>query len=129
MPFLLLTAVEVTRSVNFFGVSTFIELYWLQHLGAGHLAAGTALTCFMVGGVTGTLLGGRVADRFGLTRTILVGNAAAIPALIALRISDDVTSALLAAVAAVPAVLLSLLLPSPRPTGPAGSAPAEVGRV
>jgi FSR family fosmidomycin resistance protein-like MFS transporter len=99
-PFLLLTAVEVTRSVNFFGVSTFIELYWLQHLGAGHLAAGTALTGFMVGGVTGTLLGGRIADRFGLTRTILVGNAAAIPALIALRISPDATSALLAAVAA-----------------------------
>jgi hypothetical protein len=32
-----------------------------------------------------TSLGGRIAGRFGLTRTVLAGNAAAIPALVALR--------------------------------------------
>ena len=99
-PFLLLTAVEITRSVTFFAISTFIELYWIAHLHASRPVAGVALTCFLTGGIAGTLLGGRLADRFGLTRTILVGNAAAIPALIALRACPGAGSGLAAAVAA-----------------------------
>jgi len=98
-PFLVLTAVEVTRSVNFFGTSTFIELYWITHLHASRPVAGAALSCFLFGGVAGTLLGGRIADRFGLTRTVLVGNAAAIPALIALRVCPGAGIALAAALA------------------------------
>jgi MFS transporter, FSR family, fosmidomycin resistance protein len=103
-PFLLLTAVEITRSVNFFGTSTFIELYWITHLHASRPVAGAALTCFLTGGVAGTLLGGRIADRFGLTRTVLVGNVAAIPALIALRACPGASIALAAALAAGVAV-------------------------
>ena len=103
-PFLLLTAVEITRSVSFFGTSTFIELYWITHLHASRPVAGAALTCFLTGGVAGTLLGGRIADRFGLTRTVLVGNVAAIPALIALRACPGASIALAAALAAGVAV-------------------------
>ena len=103
-PFLLLTAVEVTRSVNFFVTSTFIELYWIAHLHASRQVAGAALTCFLTGGIAGTLLGGRLADRFGLTRTVLAGNAAAIPAMIALRACPGAGSALVAALAAGVAV-------------------------
>jgi MFS transporter, FSR family, fosmidomycin resistance protein len=99
-PFLLLTVVEITRSINFFGTSTFIELYWIAHLHASRPVAGTALTCFLLGGVAGTLLGGRIADRFGLTRTVTLGNAAAIPALIALRACPSAGIALVAALAA-----------------------------
>lgn len=58
------------------------------------------LTCFLTGGIAGTLLGGRIADRFGLTRTVLVGNAAAIPALMALRACPGAGLALVAALAA-----------------------------
>ena len=97
-PFLLLTAVEVTRSVTFFGTSTFIELYWITHLHASRPLAGVALTCFLTGGVAGTLLGGRIADRLGLTRTVLAGNVAAIPALIALRACPALAAALAAGV-------------------------------
>jgi len=86
--------------VTFFGTSTFIELYWITHLHASRPVAGVALTCFLTGGVAGTLLGGRLADRFGLTRTILAGNAAAIPALIALRACPGAGIALAAALAA-----------------------------
>jgi FSR family fosmidomycin resistance protein-like MFS transporter len=86
--------------VNFFGTSTFIELYWITHLHASRLVAGAALTCFLTGGVAGTLLGGRLADRFGLTRTVLTGNVAAIPALIALRACPGAGLALAAALAA-----------------------------
>jgi MFS transporter, FSR family, fosmidomycin resistance protein len=99
-PFLLLTAVEITRSVNFFGTSTFIELYWITYLHASRPVAGVALMCFLTGGVLGTLLGGRLADRFGLTRTVLAGNAAAIPALIALRVCPGAGLALAPALAA-----------------------------
>jgi MFS transporter, FSR family, fosmidomycin resistance protein len=98
-PFLLLTAVEIMRSVTFFGASTFIELYWITHLHASRPEAGVALACFLFGGVAGSLLGGRIADRFGLTRTVLTGNAAAIPALIALRASPGAEFALIAALA------------------------------
>src|SRR5579863_9780360 len=99
-PFLLLTAVEVTRSVNFFVTSTFIELYWIAHLHASRPVAGAALTCFLTGGIAGTLLGGRLADRFGLTRTVVAGNAAAVPAMIALRACPVAGVALAAALAA-----------------------------
>jgi len=85
--------------VNFFSTSTFIELYWITQLHASRPVAGAALACFMFGGVTGTLLGGRLADRFGLTRTVLAGNAAAIPALIALRVCPGPGLALAAALA------------------------------
>ncbi|HEY1002603.1 MAG TPA: MFS transporter [Streptosporangiaceae bacterium] len=41
-PFLVMTGVEIVRSVVFFGVNTFIELYWIHHLGASRGAAGLA---------------------------------------------------------------------------------------
>jgi FSR family fosmidomycin resistance protein-like MFS transporter len=131
-PFLLLTAVEVTRSVNFFGVSTFIELYWLTHLHASRLAAGAALTCFLTGGVVGTLLGGRIADRFGLTRTILAGNAAAVPALIALRACPGAGIALAAALLAgitvrIPFSVLVKLGQDYLPTRPGTAAGVTLG--
>ena len=62
--------------------------------------AGMALTCFLTGGVGGTLLGGQIADRFGLIRMVLAGNVAAIPALIALRACPGAGIALAAALAA-----------------------------
>ena len=99
-PFAALTGIEALRSVAFFGLNTFIELYWIRDLHASRGLAGLALTCFLAGGVAGTLLGGRIADRFGLTRTVLAGNAAAIPALIALRACPSAGIALVAALAA-----------------------------
>jgi FSR family fosmidomycin resistance protein-like MFS transporter len=69
-PFLVMTGVEIVRSVVFFGVNTFIELYWIHHLGASRGLAGAALACFLVGGVAGTLLGGRMADRIRLVRAL-----------------------------------------------------------
>jgi FSR family fosmidomycin resistance protein-like MFS transporter len=103
-PFLLLTAVEVTRSVNFFATSTFIELYLITHLHASRAMAGAGLTSFLLGGVGGTLLGGRIADRIGLTRTVLAGNVVAVPALIALRACPSAGLAVAAALAAGVAV-------------------------
>ena len=86
-PFLVLTAIEVVRSVAFFGVNTFIELYWLRELHTGRALAGTALACFLGGGVLGTLLGGRISDRIGMVRTVQLGAVLAVPLLVGLRLT------------------------------------------
>lgn len=36
------------RSAAFFGLNTFIELYWIRHLDASRALAGIALTCFLL---------------------------------------------------------------------------------
>ncbi len=89
IPFLLLTAVAVVRAIISFGLSTFLALYWINSLGGSRALGGAALTAFMAGGVAGTLLGGRLADRIGTLRTIQIGSIAAIPALIALRLTPS----------------------------------------
>jgi FSR family fosmidomycin resistance protein-like MFS transporter len=86
-PFSALVGIEVVRSAAFFGVNTFIELYWIRHLHTGRGAAGAALACFLVGGVAGTLLGGRIADRIGTVRTVQLGTLVALPMLAGLRLS------------------------------------------
>jgi FSR family fosmidomycin resistance protein-like MFS transporter len=95
-----LTAIEVVRSMTFFGINTFIELYWIRYLHLSKAAAGAALACFLVGGVAGTLLGGRIADRYGMVRTTRFGALIAVPFLIALRLSTGPVAPLVCAVAA-----------------------------
>lgn len=97
-PFAALTAIEVVRSAAFFGVNTFIELYWLYHLHAPRVLAGIALACFLVGGVVGTLLGGRIADRLGLVRTVQLGTVLVVPMLVGLRLCPGAIASLAFAV-------------------------------
>ncbi|MDA0166361.1 MFS transporter [Solirubrobacter ginsenosidimutans] len=92
--FALLIGVEVARSSVSFGVNTFVALYWIRHLGASSALGGTALALELGGGVLGTLLGGRIADRLGLVRTVQLGNTLLIPALIALLLCRDQYAAL-----------------------------------
>jgi FSR family fosmidomycin resistance protein-like MFS transporter len=92
--FAALTAVEIVRSTISTGQNTFISLYWIRHLGAGSALGGTALTLELGGGVLGTLLGGRIADRFGMVRTVQFGNAAMLPGLCLLLACDDKYGAL-----------------------------------
>lgn len=84
-PFLVLTAVAVVRSVVFAALITFLALYWVEQLRSTPALGGAALTALLVGGVAGTLVGGRLADRIGAVRVVRIGSAAAVPALIALR--------------------------------------------
>ncbi|HWC22753.1 MAG TPA: MFS transporter [Flexivirga sp.] len=90
----LLTATEVIRSGFSNGVNTFVSLYWIRHLGASSALGGTALTLELAGGVAGTLLGGRMADRLGLVRTIQIGNTALLPAVGGLLLCQDKYGAL-----------------------------------
>ena len=92
--FAVLTAVEVIRSTISFGINTFISLYWIRQLGASSALGGAALTVALGGGVLGTLLGGRIADRIGMVRTVQLGNALLLPALIGLLLCQDKYAAL-----------------------------------
>lgn len=92
--FALLTCSEVVRSAISNGVNTFVVLYWIRHLGASNVLGGVALTLELGGGVIGTLLGGRIADRIGLVRTVQIGNALLIPAMWALILCEDKYGAL-----------------------------------
>ncbi|WP_207934359.1 MFS transporter [Actinomadura sp. KC06] len=86
-PFAVLTAISVVRSAVFAAVATFIGLYWIRHLDASQPMAGAALACFLGGGVAGTVLGGRLADRFGLVRTVQLGALLVTPMLVGLRLA------------------------------------------
>lgn len=81
-PFSLLAIVIALRSFVYFGFVTFIPLYFIHVLHTGKGTGGAALTIMLVGGAVGTLVGGRLADRFG-RRTVLIGSMAVLPFLIA----------------------------------------------
>lgn len=76
-----LTLVVVMRSIVFFGISTFLALYFIHHLGASTALGGAALSVFLVSGAAGTLLGGWVADRHSRLTSIRIGFGLCIPAL------------------------------------------------
>jgi FSR family fosmidomycin resistance protein-like MFS transporter len=77
-PFTLLAVVIALRSFVYFGFVTFIPLYFIHDLHTSRGIAGAALTVMLVGGAIGTLVGGRLADRFG-RRSVLIGSMAVLP--------------------------------------------------
>jgi MFS transporter, FSR family, fosmidomycin resistance protein len=80
-PFVLLGLVIALRSFVYFGFVTFIPLYFIHDLHTSTGTGGAALTVMLIGGAMGTLLGGRLADRFG-RRTVLIGSMIVLPPLI-----------------------------------------------
>jgi MFS transporter, FSR family, fosmidomycin resistance protein len=70
--FTMLMIVIILRSVLFYGLNTFLPLYWLNVLHQSNAAAGTILTVYFFCGVFGTLLGGRLGDRIGYRRIIAI---------------------------------------------------------
>ncbi|MBV9416324.1 MAG: MFS transporter [Solirubrobacterales bacterium] len=80
-PFAILAGVIALRSFVYFGLVTFIPLYYVKVLDTSKALGGVALSAMLLGGAAGTLLGGPLADRFG-RRTVLVGSMLVIPPLI-----------------------------------------------
>jgi MFS transporter, FSR family, fosmidomycin resistance protein len=98
-PFTVLALVIAVRSFIYFGLITFIPLYYIHVLHAGKAVGGAALSAMLIGGAAGTLIGGPLADRFG-RRAVLVGSMAAIPGLvIGLILSGQVLGVLFATLA------------------------------
>lgn len=92
-PFAIVTGVVIIRSIIFYGLNTFIPLYWIHVYQQSTTAAGTALSIMFGAGVAGTLWGGRLADKYGHRRVVLVGYAALIPLLVLFVQVRDVIAA------------------------------------
>lgn len=91
--FMRLTAVVVLRSIIFFGLTSFLALYFIQHLGVSTSVGNSALTVFLVTGAVGTLLGGWVADRYGRLTSIRIGFALTVPAMAGLVLAPGPVTA------------------------------------
>jgi FSR family fosmidomycin resistance protein-like MFS transporter len=88
-----LTAVVVARSILFFGLTSFIALYFIHDRGTSTAVGGAALTTFLAAGAVGTLLGGWVADRSGRVTTIRWGLAVIPPAMVGMLIAPNLAVA------------------------------------
>ncbi|MCX4524608.1 MULTISPECIES: MFS transporter [unclassified Streptomyces] len=75
-----LSLVVIVRSVAFTGLSTFIALY-VRERGGGDTAGTVALFALFAGSAGGTLLGARLASRWGRVATVHRAYAAAAPAI------------------------------------------------
>lgn len=95
LPFSLLSLTIVGKSIIYYGLFTFIPLYWTTVLNQSQIAGGTALTLFSVAGIFGNLTGGRLADRFGHRKVIVIGCFLLVPSLPALLWADNVLTATL----------------------------------
>jgi FSR family fosmidomycin resistance protein-like MFS transporter len=109
-PFAIVTGVVIIRSIIFYGLNTFIPLYWIHVYQQSTTAAGTALSVMFGAGVAGTLWGGRLADTYGHRRVVLIGYAALIPLLI---LFVQVRDVLLATALLVPIGIVLLSTYSP----------------
>lgn len=87
--FLKLTSIVVVRAVVFFGLTSFLALYFIHDLGTSTILGGVALTVFLVAGAVGTLLGGWLADRAGRLVSIRVGFVLSIPAMAGLVLTSE----------------------------------------
>lgn len=76
-----LTSVIMLRSVAYVGLSTFLGLFVQQRLHDSAAASGFALFALYAGGAVGTVLGGRLAVRWGRLRVLRAAYVAAAVAL------------------------------------------------
>lgn len=90
-----LTVVVIGRSIVFFGLNTFIPLYWIHVLNQSKAAGGAALTVMGTAAVFGNLFGGKMADRFDHITVMRIGAAVLIPVLPALIWVENPTGAML----------------------------------
>jgi FSR family fosmidomycin resistance protein-like MFS transporter len=77
-----LTVVVVLRSMVFFGLNTFIPLYWTHVLGGTRAGGGLALTTLLAAVTLGTLLGGSLADHYGRKIVVVVSMVILTPLLL-----------------------------------------------
>ncbi len=72
-PFSRLTLTVIGRSILFYGLNTFIPIYWINVLHESKASGAMALTIYAGAGIVGNLLGGGLADRIGQKKVVLIG--------------------------------------------------------
>ncbi|WP_354699824.1 MFS transporter [Paraconexibacter sp. AEG42_29] len=78
----ILTGAVAARSIVYFVLMTFVPLYFVDVLHTSEAAGETALIAYLVAGAIGTLVGGRLADRFGRRPLLLASFTLQAPLLI-----------------------------------------------
>jgi FSR family fosmidomycin resistance protein-like MFS transporter len=81
------------RSIAFFGLNTFIPLYWSHVLHGSKAGGGYALATMLAAVVAGTLIGGRLADRYSRKIVVVVSLAALAPLLFVFLSAHGLTAA------------------------------------
>ena len=99
-PFSRLTGAIISRAVVFYGLNTFIPLYWIHVFGRSKSAGAAALTTMLLSGVAGTLAGGWLADRMG-RRVVVLGSMVALAPLLLAFVSISSPVAALALLALI----------------------------
>ncbi|MEY2532535.1 MAG: transporter, family, fosmidomycin resistance protein [bacterium] len=94
-PFFRLAVAIAARSVVYFGLMTLVPLYFVDELHASAATANGALTAMFAAGAIATLVGGRLADRFG-RRVVLRTSMAVITPLMVVFLTGSVPVAVAA---------------------------------
>jgi len=81
--FIKLGGVIAFRTFAYFGLITFVPLYFIHELGTSKATGNLGLALMLIGGAVGTLIGGPLADRIG-RRAVIVASMALSPPLIVL---------------------------------------------
>jgi FSR family fosmidomycin resistance protein-like MFS transporter len=85
------------RSGVYFGLQSFVPLWFVHQLGSTEAAGNTALTAMLVAGAIGTLIGGRLVDRIGRRAVLLGSLAVQLPLLLAFVVSGSLLAGVLLA--------------------------------
>lgn len=70
-PLLALLGMILTRATVTSGISTFVPLYYISHLGGDAIYASSLLTVYLSAGAVGTMFGGILSDRYGSKMVML----------------------------------------------------------
>ncbi len=74
LSFSLLSLLVVGKSITFFGLNTFIPLYWTGYFNESVAKGGIALSIIAISGVFGNIFGGWLSDRIGYKKMIVLGS-------------------------------------------------------
>lgn len=95
--FAVLVSVASFRAGAYFGMQAFLAAALISRFGVATATANAALTVLLVAGAGGTLLGGRLADRFGHERVLVTSLAITLPAVALIEVAPSPAFAFVAA--------------------------------
>lgn len=85
-----LTGVVFLRSTIGVGMSTFLPMFWMSVLMQSEATSGSITSILSLSGAIATLIGGRLADKYGFNKTIRTGLTLLIPCLFIVSMSRSV---------------------------------------